>query len=52
LALRISNLVAIVFMFICGWLLARYGGYNKLLMGFIMTLLGVILVAITIALGG
>jgi VIT family len=52
LALRISNLIAIVFMFICGWLLARYGGYNKLLMGFIMTLLGVILVAITIALGG
>jgi len=52
LALRISNLVAIVLMFVCGWLLARYGGYNKLLMGFIMTLLGVILVAITIALGG
>lgn len=51
-ALRMSNLVAIVLMFLCGWLLARYGGYNKLLMGLIMTLLGVALVAITIALGG
>jgi len=51
-ALRMSNLVAIALMFICGWLLARYGGYNKLLMGLIMTLLGVALVAITIALGG
>jgi VIT1/CCC1 family predicted Fe2+/Mn2+ transporter len=51
-ALRISNLVAIILMFICGWLLARYGGYNKFLMGFTMTLLGIILVAITIVLGG
>jgi hypothetical protein len=51
-ALRTSNLVAIILMFICGWLLAKYGGYNKLLMGFTMTLLGIILVAITIALGG
>jgi len=51
-ALRMSNLVAIVLMFLCGWLLARYGGYNKLLMGLIMTLIGVVLVAITIALGG
>jgi len=52
LALRISNLVAIVLMFICGWLLAKYGGYHKLLMGLMMTIIGVILVAITIALGG
>ena len=50
--LRVSNLVAIVLMFISGWLLAKYGGYNKWLMGFTMTLLGVILVGITIALGG
>jgi len=52
LALRISNLVAIVLMFICGWFLAKYGGYNKIRMGFTMTLLGIILVAVTIALGG
>jgi hypothetical protein len=51
-ALRISNLVAIILMFICGWLLARYGGYNKVLMGLTMTILGIVLVAITIALGG
>ena len=50
--LRVSNLVAIVLMFISGWLLAKYGGYNKWLMGFTMTLLGVILVGVTIALGG
>jgi hypothetical protein len=52
LALRISNLVAIVLMFVCGWMLGRYGGYNKMRMGLTMTILGVILVAITIALGG
>ncbi|HEY6978321.1 MAG TPA: VIT1/CCC1 transporter family protein, partial [Chitinophagaceae bacterium] len=52
LALRISNLVAIVLMFICGWFLAKYGGYNRWLMGFTMTLLGILLVAVTIALGG
>ena len=51
-ALRLSNLVAIVLMFACGWLLARYGGYNRFAMGFVMMLLGVALVALTIALGG
>lgn len=51
-ALRFSNFVAIVLMFACGWFLGRYGGYRKLLTGLIMTLLGTILVFITIALGG
>jgi len=51
-ALRISNLIAIALMFTCGWLLAKYGGHNKFLMGFAMTVLGIILVALTIALGG
>jgi VIT1/CCC1 family predicted Fe2+/Mn2+ transporter len=51
-ALRMSNLVAIILMFICGWLLARYGGYNKWLMGVFMIFLGIVLVGITIALGG
>lgn len=51
-ALRVSNLVAILLMFLSGWMLARYGGYNKWIMGLTMTLLGVILVLITIALGG
>ena len=52
LALRVSNLVAILLMFLCGWLLARYGGYRKWVMGLIMVLLGAFLVLLTIALGG
>lgn len=51
-ALRISNFIAIVLMFAAGWLLAQYGGYKKWLMGFFMVLLGIMLVALTIALGG
>ena len=51
-ALRISNLVAIVMMFFCGWLLAKYGGFNKWITGLLLVLLGVVLVLITIALGG
>ena len=52
LALRISNMVAIVLMFLCGWSLAKYVGSNKWLMSFGMTLVGIVLVLITIALGG
>ena len=52
LALRISNMVAIVLMFLCGWSLAKYVGSNKWLMSFGLTLVGIILVLITIALGG
>jgi len=51
-ALRISNLVAIILMFICGWLLARYGGYNKIITSLTLTVIGVALVALTIRLGG
>jgi len=52
LALRISNMIAIVLIFLCGWSLAKYVGSNKWLMSFGMTLVGVVLVLITIALGG
>lgn len=52
LALRISNAIAVLSMFTCGWLLAGYCGYNKWKTGILMTLIGVILVSITIALGG
>ncbi len=52
LALRLSNLVAVVLMFICGWLLAQYGGYNRILTSLTLTLIGVGLVALTILLGG
>jgi hypothetical protein len=51
-ALRVSNAVAIVLMFVCGVLLARHGGYNPWRTGAAVALLGVALVAITIVLGG
>jgi VIT1/CCC1 family predicted Fe2+/Mn2+ transporter len=52
LALRVSNLVAIVMMFFCGWEVAKYVGYNKWKMSLAIILIGIMLVAITIALGG
>ncbi len=52
LALRVSNLVALLLMFLCGWSLAKYGGYRKWLTGTLLTLLGTALVMITIAMGG
>ncbi|HJS55216.1 MAG TPA: VIT1/CCC1 transporter family protein [Chitinophagaceae bacterium] len=52
LALRISNLIAIVLMFLCGWALAGYVGYNKWIMSIGMTIIGIVLVFVTIALGG
>lgn len=51
-ALRFSNLVAIVMIFLCGWSVAKYVGFNKWKMSISMILIGIILVAITIALGG
>jgi len=52
IAIRVSNLVAVILMFTCGWLLAGYSGYNRIKTGLFMTLLGAALVSITIALGG
>ena len=51
-ALRISNLIAIVMMFLCGWSVARYVGFSKWLMAIAMVVVGVLLVFVTIALGG
>jgi hypothetical protein len=51
-AMRASNLVAILMLFAAGYLLARYGGYHPWRTGLSMVVLGVVLVAITIALGG
>jgi VIT1/CCC1 family predicted Fe2+/Mn2+ transporter len=51
-ALRVSNVVAIVMMFFCGWQVAKYVGYNKWKMSLAVILIGIMLVAITIALGG
>ncbi len=52
LALRVSNVVAIMLMFICGWFLASYGGYNRIITSLALTVIGVALVALTISLGG
>src|SRR4051812_8630721 len=51
IALRVSNLVAIVMMFFGGWSVAKYVGFNKWKMSTAITLIGMLLVAITIALG-
>jgi VIT1/CCC1 family predicted Fe2+/Mn2+ transporter len=52
IALRVSNLVAIVMMFLCGWSVAGYVGFSKWAMSLAMVLIGTLLVAITILLGG
>jgi VIT1/CCC1 family predicted Fe2+/Mn2+ transporter len=51
-ALRISNVIAILMLFFCGWGLAKYAGRKRFLMGITMSILGIILVLVTIALGG
>ena len=52
IALRMSNVLTILTLFLVGYNLARYNGGNKWLLGLSFVCLGVILVAITIALGG
>ena len=52
LALRLSNLVAIVMMFMCGYWLAQHSGYRPLRTGLSVVMLGVVLVGVAIALGG
>jgi hypothetical protein len=51
-ALRLSNLVAIVLMFILGYAFGRCAGRNPWVMGISMVVLGAILVGLTMALGG
>ncbi len=52
LALRMSNVVALAMLFAAGYLLGRHGGYHPWRTGLTMMVLGVVLVALTIALGG
>jgi len=52
LALRISNGVAIAMLFGAGYTLGRYAGYSPLKLGLAMVFVGMILVSLTIALGG
>src|SRR5437899_229201 len=52
LALRVSNGVALVLLFATGYLLGRYASRPPLRVGLIMTVIGLVLVGATIALGG
>jgi hypothetical protein len=51
-ALRISNLIALMILFFGGISVGKYAGFRPFWTGTIITFLGIILVAITIALGG
>lgn len=51
-ALRISNAVAVAMMFVAGYAFGRATGYRPWVMAGSMVVLGCILVAVTIALGG
>jgi VIT1/CCC1 family predicted Fe2+/Mn2+ transporter len=51
-AMRVSNAIAIVLLFLCGYAFGRIAGYRRWLTGLAMVALGSALVAITIALGG
>jgi VIT1/CCC1 family predicted Fe2+/Mn2+ transporter len=52
LAMRVSNGVAIASLYVAGHLLARYAGLSPMRTGLVMVALGIVLVGITIALGG
>lgn len=51
-ALRLSNLIAVAMLFAAGYSFGRITGGRPWLVGFSMVLLGAVLVALTIALGG
>lgn len=52
LALRASNAVAIVMLFLCGWLFGHYSGFHRTMTGLGMVFFGLALVLTAIALGG
>jgi hypothetical protein len=52
LALRVSNAVAIVMLFLCGYAFGHYAGLRPWTMGLTMVAIGGVLVIMTIALGG
>jgi hypothetical protein len=51
-ALRVSNAIAIVMLFLTGFAFARLTGHRPWLLGISMVVLGMVLVAMTMALGG
>jgi len=52
LALRLSNAIALLLLFIGGYKLSSYSGFKPFVGGLLYTLVGVLLVLITMALGG
>lgn len=52
LAMRVSNGIAIVMLFGCGYILGKYAGWHPWLVGLVMVLLGTSLGVLTLALGG
>jgi hypothetical protein len=51
-ALRVSNAIAIAMLFLTGWAFGRITGWSSWLIGISMVVLGGLLVALTIVLGG
>ena len=51
-ALRVSNAIAIVLLYLAGRSAGRYAGFRGWTTGLAMVAIGVVLVAITMALGG
>ena len=52
IAIRVSNAIALLLLFVTGYKLGKSSGYHPFLMGLIFAVIGAILVAATIALGG
>lgn len=52
LALRTSNVLAVILLFVCGFLFARHAGLPPWITGLVMVAVGALLVSIAIALGG
>ena len=52
LALRVSNLIAIIMLFLTGYAYGSYAGYRPLRVGLWMVLVGLAMVGLTVALGG
>ena len=51
-ALRVSNAIAVVLLFMTGYAYARYTGHRPFWVGSAMVVLGSLLVGLTMALGG
>jgi hypothetical protein len=51
-AMRVSNLVAVILLFVTGYAFGRVAEHHPLMTGVAMVVVGIVLVALTIALGG